>query len=120
MPELWFKYGTTDVVLNIRHENLLKHISASGFVLLSEEQIKTCLNDVALSQDTVIFALSDTKSVATVVTILVQLARAKGILNVNVAVIPRIQRLLKNNIADKSIMIKLIDYESFHSKIKHD
>jgi hypothetical protein len=120
MPELWFKYGTTDVVLNIRHENLLKHISASSFALLSEQQIKTCLNDVALSQDTVIFALSDTKSVATVVTILVQLARAKGIPNVNVAVIPRIQRILKNNIADKTIMIKPIDYESFHSKIRHD
>src|SRR5919199_5199764 len=106
MPELWFKYGATDIVLNIRYENLLKHISASSFTLLSEEQIKRYLNDVALTQDTMIFALSDTKSVATVVTILVQLARTKGIPNVNVAVIPRIQRILKNNIADKTIMIK--------------
>jgi hypothetical protein len=120
MPELWFKYGTTDIVMNIRHENLLKHISASSFALLSEEEIKKILSDVALSKDTVIFALSDTKSVATVVTILVQLARAKGIPNVNVAVIPKIQRTLKNNIADKTIMIKPIDHESFHSKIKHD
>ena len=120
MPELWFKYGTTDIVLNIRHENLLKHISASSFALLSEEQIKRHLNDVALSQDTVIFALSDTKSVATVVNILVQLARTKGIPNINVAAIPRIQRVLKNNIADRTILIKPIDYESFHSKIKHD
>ena len=120
MPELWFKYGTTDIVLNIRYENLLKHISASSFALLSEEQIKRYLNDVALSQDTMIFALSDTKAVATVVNILVQLARAKGIPNINVAVMPRIQRVLKKNIADRTILIKAIDYESFHSKIKHN
>jgi hypothetical protein len=119
MPELWFKYGATDIVLNIRYENLLKHISASSFTLLSEEQIKRYLNDVALTQDTMIFALSDTKSVATVVTILVQLARTKGIPNINVAVIPKIQRVLKNNLADKTILINPIDYESFQTKIKY-
>jgi hypothetical protein len=119
MPELWFKYGTTDVVLNIRYENLLKHVSASTFALLSEEQIKSHLNDVPLTQDTTIFALSDTKSVASVVTTLVQLARAKGIPNIHVAVIPRMQRILKNNLPDKTILINPIDYESFHAKIKH-
>ena len=119
MPELWFKYGTTDVVLNIRYENLLKHVSASTFALLSEEQIKIRLNDVPLTEDTTIFALSDTKSVATVVTTLVELARAKGIPNIHVAVIPRIQRLLKNNLSDKTILINPVDYESFHTKIKH-
>jgi hypothetical protein len=119
MPELWFKYGITDVVLNIRYENLLKHVTASSFPLLSEDQIKNCLSDVALTQDTMIFALSDTKSVAMVISILVQLARAQGIPSIRVSVLPRIQRVLKSNLADKSILINQVDQDSFHSKIKH-
>ena len=119
MPELWFKYGITDVVLNIRYENLLKHITASSFALLSEDQIKSCLNDVALTQDTMIFALSDTKSAAMVISILVQLARAQGIPSIRVGVLPRIQRVLKSNLADKTILINQVDQDSFDSKIKH-
>ena len=119
MPELWFKYGITDVVLNIRYENLLKHITASSFALLSEDQIKSCLNDVALTQDTMIFALSDTKSAAMVISILVQLARAQGIPSIRVGVLPRIQSVLKSNLADKTILINQVDQDSFHSKIKH-
>jgi hypothetical protein len=119
MPELWFKYGTTDVVLNIRYENLLKHITASGFALLSEDHIKSCLNDVALTQDTLIFALSDTKSAAIVINILVQLARAQGIANIRVGVLPRLHRVLKSNLADKTILLNQIDVDSFHNKIKY-
>jgi hypothetical protein len=119
MPELWFKYGTTDVVLNIKYENLLKNVTASNFALLSEEEIKKRLSDIVLSEDTMIFALSDTKSVATVVTILVHMARAKGIENMRVAVMPKIQHVLKNNLADNTILTNQIDYQSFHTKIKH-
>jgi hypothetical protein len=119
MPELWFKYGTTDIVLNIKYENLLKHVTASNFALLSEEEIKKRLSDVVLTEDTFIFALSDTKSVATVVTMLVHMARAKGIENMPVAVMPKIHHVLKNNLADKTILINQIDYQSFHTKIKH-
>ncbi|HYY49318.1 MAG TPA: hypothetical protein VE643_00465 [Nitrososphaeraceae archaeon] len=119
MPELWFKYGITDVVLNIRYENLLKHITASSFALLSDDQIKSCLNDVTLTQDTMIFALSDTKSAAMVISILVQLARSRGIPDIRVGVLPRIQPILKSNLADKTILTNQIDQDSFHRKIKH-
>lgn len=119
MPELWFKYGITDVVLNIRYENLLKHITASGFALLSEDQIKSCLNGVALTQDSLIVALSDTKSAAIVISILVQLARAQGIPNIRVGVLPRLHRVLKSNLADKTILLNQIDLDSFHNKIKY-
>src|ERR671938_1776560 len=95
MPELWLKYGITDVVLNIRYENLLKHITASSFALLSDDQIQSCLNDVELTQGTMIFALSDTKSTATVINILVKLAHARGIPDIHVGVLPRIQPILK-------------------------
>jgi hypothetical protein len=120
MPELWFKYGMTDVVLNIRYENLLKHITASSFALLSDDQIKSRLNDVALTQGTMIFALSDTKSAAMVISILVKLAHARGIPDIHVGVLPRIQPVLKSNLVDRAILINQIDQDSFHSKIKHN
>ena len=120
MPELWFKYGMTDVILNIRYENLLKHITASSFALLSDDQIKSCLNDVALTQGTMIFALSDTKSTAMVINILVKLAHARGIPEIHVGVLPRIQLVLKSNLVDKTILTNQIDQDSFHSKIMHN
>ena len=119
MPELWFKYGTTDVVLNIKYENILKHVTASSFVLLSEEEIKRHLSDIILTEDTLIFALSDTRSVASVVTMLVQIARAKGIASIAVGVIPRIQNVLKNNLTDKTILTNQIDCQSFQTRMQH-
>jgi hypothetical protein len=110
----------TDVVLNIRYENLLKHITASSFALLSDDQIKSCLNDVALTQGTMIFALSDTKSTAMVINILVKLAHARGIPDIHVGVLPRIQPVLKSNLVDRTILTNQIDQDSFHSKIKHN
>ena len=118
MPELWFKYGTTDVVLNIKYENILKHVTASNFILLSEEEIKRCLNDIVLTDDTMIFALSGTKSVASVVTLLLQTARGKGVSNISVGVIPRIQHMLKNNIEDKTVFTSQIDHQAFRTKIQ--
>jgi hypothetical protein len=118
MPELWFKYGNTDVVLNIKYENLLKHVTASNFVLLSEEEIKRRLSDIILTEDTLIFALSDTRSIASVVTVLLEIARAKGIASIPVGVIPRIQHVLKNNLSDKTILLNEIDYQSFQTRIQ--
>ena len=63
MPEIWLKYGTTDLVLNIKYENLLKHVS-SDIPLLREDEIRSRLSNVSLTDDLLIFPLSDTKSAA--------------------------------------------------------
>ena len=76
MPEIWLKYGSTDIVLNIRYENLLKHVS-SDFPLLMEDEIRLRLSNVVLADDTLIFALSDTKLTAKIIILLRDMAQAK-------------------------------------------
>lgn len=116
MPEIWLRYGTTDVVLDIKYENLLKHIS-SNFQLLTDDEIRLYLSDIVLNEHTVIFALSDSKSVAKVITILVEMARAKGLANITINVLPKVESALRNNIADNAHRMKQINYESFHNAI---
>ncbi len=55
MPEIWLKYGTTDIVLDIKFENLLKHVS-SDYPLLTDDEIKSALKDVIIGDNTLILA----------------------------------------------------------------
>ncbi|HET7390332.1 MAG TPA: hypothetical protein VFJ51_05870 [Nitrososphaeraceae archaeon] len=112
MPEIWLKYGSTDIVLNIRYENLLKHIS-SDFPLLMEDEIRLRLSNVVLADDTLIFALSDTKLTAKIIILLLDMAQAKGFANVTIGVPQRIEHVLGNNLAEKATSVKEITYQSF-------
>ena len=117
MPEIWLKYGTTDAVLNIKYENLLKHVS-SDLPLLSEDEIRLRLSNVSLADDLLIFALSDTRLAAKIIILLLELAQAKGLTNVTIGVLPRIGGVLANNLADKASMLNQINYQSFHNMIE--
>jgi hypothetical protein len=65
-----------------------------------------------------IFALSDTKSIARVIILLLEMAQTKGFANVTVGVLPRIEVALKNNLAGTATLIDQINYQSFHRLIK--
>lgn len=115
MPEIWLKYGDTDIVLDIKFENLLKHIS-SNFPSLTDDEIRLELSNVLLNDNMLIFALSNSKSVAKVITILLELARAKGFVNVTIDVLPKVENTLRTNLADKTILMNRIGYQSFHNR----
>jgi hypothetical protein len=66
----------------------------------------------------IIFALSGSKSVAKVITILLEMARAKGFAKVIVDALPRISDALRANLADKVISINTINYKSLHDRIQ--
>jgi len=61
MPEIWLRYGTTDVVLDIRFENLANQVSA-GFKVMPEEEIGAAIADVPLTDNMLILALSGSKA----------------------------------------------------------
>jgi len=116
MPEIWLKYGSTDIVLNIRYENLLKHVS-SDFPLLMEDEITLRLSNVVLADDTLIFALSDTKLTAKIIILLLDMAQAKGFANVTIGVPQRIEHVLGSNLAEKATSVREITYQSFFNII---
>ena len=57
MPEIWLKYGLTDIALDIKFGNLLAEVS-SELTATSEEEIAATLEDMPMSNNMLIFALS--------------------------------------------------------------
>lgn len=57
MPEIWLKYGYTDVVLDIRYENLLKNYQTSESQNFSNEEIGK-IENIKLVDNMIIFAFS--------------------------------------------------------------
>ena len=111
MPEIWLRYGSTDVVLDIRFENLANQISAT-FPVMPDDQVSAALAAVPLTDDNILMvALSGSKATAKIITMLAEQARAKG-LNFTVDVPHRFAGALRTNLAgNETISINRIDYQ---------
>ena len=116
MPEIWFKYGTTDIVLDIKFENLLKQVS-SDYPLLTEDKIKSVLKDVIIGDNTLILVLSGSRSIAKIITILSQMAQSKGYEKTAVEALPHIAEPLRTYLTNTKISLRRIDYISLQDRI---
>ncbi|HEY3094712.1 MAG TPA: hypothetical protein VGJ42_03025 [Nitrososphaera sp.] len=116
MPEIWLRYGATDVVLDIRFENLANQISAS-FQVLPEEAIRAATAGAPLTDNMLILALSGSKAAARAITMLAEQARARGF-NFTVDVPHRAASALRTSLArNETISINRIDYQSLHDRM---
>lgn len=116
MPEIWLRYGTTNVVLDIRFENLANQISAS-FQALAEEEIRAAIAGVPLTDNMLILALSGSKAAGKVIALLGEGARAKGF-NFTVDVPQRAASALRASlIGNEAISINRIDYQSLQDRM---
>ena len=77
MPEIWLRYGTTDIALDIRFENLYKEITPQVFPL-QEDQINYRLQDVPVKDNTLIIAFSCTLATKRVLSSLIDKATNNG------------------------------------------
>src|SRR5919108_415381 len=115
MPEIWLRYGTTDVVLDIRFENLANQISSS-FQALAEEEVKAAIGGVPVTDNMLVLALSASKATAKAAAMLAEAARAKGFANVTVDVPARMAGALRTNLTAAAggelVSINRIDYQS--------
>jgi hypothetical protein len=117
MPEIWLRYGSTDVVLDIRFENLANQISA-GFPALPEEEIRSAaVAGVPLTDNMLILALSGSKAAGKVIAMLGEEARAKNF-NFTVDVPQKAARALRAGLAgNETISINRIDYHSLQERM---
>jgi hypothetical protein len=116
MPEIWLRYGTTDVVLDIRFENLANQISA-GFQLLPGEQVMAAIAGAPLTDNMLILALSGSKAAAKAIAMLAEQARAKGF-NFTVDVPQKAAGALRASLAgNETVSINRIDYQSLHDRM---
>src|ERR687897_452502 len=77
MPEIWLGYGTTDIALDIRFENLYKEITPQVFPL-PEDQINYRLQDVPVKDNTLIIVFSCTLATKRVLSSLIDKATNNG------------------------------------------
>ncbi|HXV45167.1 MAG TPA: hypothetical protein VD736_00660 [Nitrososphaera sp.] len=116
MPEIWLRYGSTDVVLDIRFENLANQISA-GFPALPEEEIRAEIAGVPLTDNMLVLALSGSKAAGRAVPMLGEEARAKGF-NFTVDVPQRAAGALRASLAgNDTVSINRIDYQSLQDRM---
>ena len=77
MPEIWLNYGITDVVLDIKAENLEQKIDSEGNVL-DDSAINEKLNTLDLSKPMELVVLHNSKSILKIISSLFTLCEQKS------------------------------------------
>ena len=77
MPEIWLNYGITDVVLDIRAENLEQKIDSEGKIL-EDSIINEKLNTLDLSKPMELVVLHNSKSIQKIISSLFTLCEQKS------------------------------------------
>ncbi|MBA4717879.1 MAG: transcriptional regulator [Nitrosopumilus sp.] len=77
MPEIWLNYGITDVVLDIRAENLEQKIDSEGKIL-EDSVINEKLNSLDLSKPMELVVLHNSKSIQKIISSLFTLCEQKS------------------------------------------
>ena len=76
MPEIWLNYGITDVVLDIRAENLEQKIDSDGKVL-DDSAINEKLSTIDLSKPMEFVVLHNSKSIQKIISSMFTLCEQK-------------------------------------------
>jgi hypothetical protein len=103
MPEIWLSYGPTDIVLDIRAENLDKKIEPGG-TNLTDLEIASKLEQIDLTKPTELVILEYSKSVQKVISILLEKYNQKSIPKPKVLVDKSNFHVLKNIFSDTMII----------------
>ena len=78
MPEIWLSYGPTDVVLDIKAENLEKEVGPSG-TTLTDSEILLKLQSIDLTKPTELVIMDSTKAVQKIISILLNTCNQKSL-----------------------------------------
>jgi hypothetical protein len=90
MPEIWLQYGKTDIALDIRFENLYKEIRPT-FTPLQIDQFSGKLQDVPLSENSLVIVLSSSTATKQVLSFLVDMATGGGVKNITIVTLPKLK-----------------------------
>ena len=117
MPEIWLRYGTTDVVLDIKFENLASQIS-STFQMPLEQDLKTAITSgVPLTDRMLFLGLSSSKAAAKIIMMLAEEAHTRGF-SFTIDVPHKIASSLRANLTGiETISINRINYQSLNERM---
>jgi hypothetical protein len=104
MPEIWLNYGPTDVVLDIRAENLDKKIDSKG-TILTDPEIISKLEQTDLSKPTELVVLDHSKAVQKVISLLFGICNQKSTQKPRLLVDKPSMHLMKSIFTDPNLAI---------------
>ena len=111
MPEIWLKYGSTEVVLDIKAENLLDYVT-EDIEQMSEEQINAKLDGITVKNDAQIMVLDTSQHIAKLASMLVDSLMKRGTM-ISMGVPADTLNTYRNTFQDKGVRIsKLPDKTS--------
>ena len=95
MPEIWLNYGMTDVVLDIKAENLEQKIDTPGKTL-SDSEIESKLESLDLSKPMELVVLNTSESVKKTLSVLFAKCDEKSIRRPSILADRKIINIVKN------------------------
>jgi len=115
MPEIWLGYGSTDVVLDIKQENLLSFYPELN--LLSDDDIKEILTEIKFSKKTLIFPLSSSRSILKIISLLIESNKHDITKEIEIGIFSEYFLQIKDYY-DENFRISRIEKKDFYEKIK--
>ncbi len=112
MPEIWLSYGPTDVVLDVRAENLEKQIE-SGVANLSDSEIALKLESLDMSKPTEFVIMEYSKTIQKIISVLLDVYTRKSLPKPKFLVDRSNLNFIKNIFADPTISISEFDTSQF-------
>ncbi|HET7336605.1 MAG TPA: transcriptional regulator [Candidatus Nitrosotalea sp.] len=112
MPEIWLSYGPTDVVLDVRAENLEKQIGSGG-VNLTDSEIASKLESIDMSKPTEFVIMEHSKIVQKVVSILLDVCTKKSLPKPKFLADKSNLNFIKNVFSDPTISVSEFDASQF-------
>jgi hypothetical protein len=110
MPELWLNYGSTDIIVDLKVENL-SLIENSKFSIRNNESLDQEIESIPISDNTTLVPLDASNSTVEFASRLVSMAESRGI-RISIETIPRVRRKLSNKLNNQNISLsdKNIDH----------
>ncbi|HVZ62700.1 MAG TPA: transcriptional regulator [Candidatus Nitrosotalea sp.] len=112
MPEIWLSYGPTDVVLDVRAENLEKQIGSGG-VNLTDSEIASKLESIDMSKPTEFVIMEHSKIVQKVISILLDICTKKSLPKPKFLADKSNLNFIKNVFSDPTISVSEFDASQF-------
>ncbi|MBC8482283.1 MAG: transcriptional regulator, partial [Thaumarchaeota archaeon] len=116
MPEIWLNYGSTDVVLDIKAENLEEKIDAGGKTL-SDSEIESKLGSLDISKPTEFVVLNTSESVRKTLSILFERYEQKSIPKPPILADRKIMNIVKNYLPEHNSISEFSNVENSNSKL---
>jgi len=116
MPEIWLNYGSTEVALDIKAENLEEKIDVEGKTL-SDSEIKSKLESLDISKPTEFVVLNMSESIKKILSTIFEIYEQKSIPKPTILADRKIMNVIKNYLPEHSSISEFSNVENSNSKL---